>query len=220
MNWFEELFINEVTPALNHHGCSGGTDSGGISVTGATVGQTVKISAVDENGVPTAWESVDFPSGGGSVSGTLLHDGFTEVASITLQEDTKFIQDQELGGVFKEVLIKFENLYDVNGGANQSLQFSFNGKGMQNNTIAAGTFINTSTYPSYGFAHFIHADDNKIYLIFGGCNSSGHNAGSGFSGWVFNEVRNKNGFETASICINGYASHTMNAGAKISFYVR
>ena len=38
---------------------------GGIAVTGATVGQTVKISAVDENGVPTAWEPVDFPSGGG-----------------------------------------------------------------------------------------------------------------------------------------------------------
>jgi hypothetical protein len=38
--------------------------SGGIAVTGATVGQTVKISEVDENGVPTAWESVDFPSGG------------------------------------------------------------------------------------------------------------------------------------------------------------
>ena len=38
---------------------------GVVQVTGATVGQTVKISAVDENGVPTAWESVDFPSGGG-----------------------------------------------------------------------------------------------------------------------------------------------------------
>ena len=37
---------------------------GGIAVTGATVGQTVKIAAVDENGVPTAWEPVDFPSGG------------------------------------------------------------------------------------------------------------------------------------------------------------
>lgn len=40
-------------------------DSGGnvdLGVTGATVGQTVKISAVDDNGVPTAWESVDFPA--------------------------------------------------------------------------------------------------------------------------------------------------------------
>lgn len=38
------------------------SSGGGIAVTGATVGQTVKISAVDENGVPTAWESVGFPS--------------------------------------------------------------------------------------------------------------------------------------------------------------
>lgn len=36
--------------------------SGGIAITGATVGQTVKISAVDDSGVPTAWEAVDFPS--------------------------------------------------------------------------------------------------------------------------------------------------------------
>lgn len=39
----------------------------GIAVTGATVGQTVKISAVDESGKPTAWEAADFPSGGGNV---------------------------------------------------------------------------------------------------------------------------------------------------------
>lgn len=37
---------------------------GGISVTGATVGQTVKISAVDESGTPTSWLPVDFPSVG------------------------------------------------------------------------------------------------------------------------------------------------------------
>lgn len=34
---------------------------GGLAVTGAKVGQTVKISAVDENGIPTAWEAVEFP---------------------------------------------------------------------------------------------------------------------------------------------------------------
>lgn len=36
-------------------------EGGGISVTGATVGQTVKIAAVDDDGVPTAWEPVDWP---------------------------------------------------------------------------------------------------------------------------------------------------------------
>lgn len=38
------------------------SSGGGIAVTGAKVGQTVKITAVDDNGVPTAWEAVDFPS--------------------------------------------------------------------------------------------------------------------------------------------------------------
>lgn len=40
-----------------------GSGGGGIAVSGATVGQTVKISAVDDDGVPTAWEPVDLPSG-------------------------------------------------------------------------------------------------------------------------------------------------------------
>ena len=34
-------------------------------ITGATVGQIVKIAAVDASGVPTAWSPVDMPSGGG-----------------------------------------------------------------------------------------------------------------------------------------------------------
>ena len=53
---------------------SGGS---GIAVTGATVGQTVKIAAVDENGVPTAWEPVSFPG----------ESGWTEIGTVTLQED-------------------------------------------------------------------------------------------------------------------------------------
>ena len=36
-----------------------------LSVTGATVGQIAKITAVDGSGKPTAWEAVDMPSGGG-----------------------------------------------------------------------------------------------------------------------------------------------------------
>ena len=36
-----------------------------LSVTGATVGQIAKITAVDGSGKPTAWDAVDMPSGGG-----------------------------------------------------------------------------------------------------------------------------------------------------------
>lgn len=37
---------------------------GGIEVTGAEVGQTIVVKAVDENGKPTEWECADFPSDG------------------------------------------------------------------------------------------------------------------------------------------------------------
>lgn len=40
-----------------------GPAGAGLDATGATVGQTVKISAVDANGVPTAWVPVDVVSG-------------------------------------------------------------------------------------------------------------------------------------------------------------
>ena len=46
---------------------AGGVDMG---ITGATVGQIAKITAVDASGVPTAWEPVDMPSGGGGSAET------------------------------------------------------------------------------------------------------------------------------------------------------
>lgn len=62
-------------PLLNLGIPQGASGSGGsgIAVSGATVGQTVKISAVDDNGVPTAWEAVDLPSGGGGGEWRLIN---------------------------------------------------------------------------------------------------------------------------------------------------
>ena len=52
-----------------------------LSVTGATVGQIAKITAVDGSGKPTAWEPVDMPSGGGDT--LLYHYDTSEDAIIT-----------------------------------------------------------------------------------------------------------------------------------------
>lgn len=49
-----------------------GKDGAGMDITGATVGQIAKITAVDESGKPTTWESVDMPSGGGGHWETVL----------------------------------------------------------------------------------------------------------------------------------------------------
>ena len=40
-----------------------------MNIASATVGQIIKVKAVDENGKPTEWEAVDMPSGGGGGSG-------------------------------------------------------------------------------------------------------------------------------------------------------
>lgn len=55
----------DVEWQLMAQGGAGGTDIS-LALTGATIGQIAKISAVDDNGVPTAWEPVDMPSGGNS----------------------------------------------------------------------------------------------------------------------------------------------------------
>lgn len=50
-----------------------------LGITGAEVGQTVKITAVDEAGKPTAWEAVEMAGGGGA--------GIRLVRRVVLEED-------------------------------------------------------------------------------------------------------------------------------------
>lgn len=59
-----------------------GKDGAGMDITGATVGQIAKITAVDASGVPTAWSPVDMPSGGGDLQ-------WIEVVDITTEEQTQ-----------------------------------------------------------------------------------------------------------------------------------
>ena len=72
-------------------------DSGGdvdLAITGAEVGQTVRIAEVDENGVPTAWEAVEFPSGGGGSEWrhirtvTIPTDASTDTSGVSFAEKT------------------------------------------------------------------------------------------------------------------------------------
>lgn len=66
-----------------------GFDAHTLGISGASVGQTVKIKAVDENGIPTEWEAADAASGG---------DGWTEIGELTV-EGTEFIISDYTDGV-------------------------------------------------------------------------------------------------------------------------
>ena len=61
---------------------AGGTDLS-LGVTGATVGQIAKITAVDDSGKPTAWEAVDMPAGGGG------EEDFELIFMDTVTEDVR-----------------------------------------------------------------------------------------------------------------------------------
>ena len=69
-----------------------GKDGAGMDITGATVGQIVKIAAVDASGVPTAWSPADMPSGGGS-SDAVLH------TAQTLTEAQQFQARKNIGAI-------------------------------------------------------------------------------------------------------------------------
>lgn len=63
-----------------------------LDVTGATVGQTVKISAVDDNGVPTAWVPVDMGSGGGAWEQFYNQELSEAVSKVTITIPEKYRQ--------------------------------------------------------------------------------------------------------------------------------
>lgn len=53
-----------------------------MGIFGATVGQIIKVKAVNSDGCPTAWEPVDMPSGSGKKAWVLVADTVTEESAV------------------------------------------------------------------------------------------------------------------------------------------
>ena len=85
----EDDLQSATNAALAQAKASGEFDGAGLDVTGATVGQTVKISAVDANGVPTAWVPVDVVSGEKweKIAEIVIPDGAAETNALTINKD-------------------------------------------------------------------------------------------------------------------------------------
>lgn len=72
----------------------------------ATVGQTIKVKAVDANGKPTAWEAVDMAAGDTEV--------WEKVCQVTTTENVSFIY-QPFGGYYKKIRAIFWGESTVTG---------------------------------------------------------------------------------------------------------
>lgn len=69
----------------------------------AAVGQTVKITAVDENGQPTEWEAVDMASGGGGTTS----DEWIDLGTLTLADGEETINFLwEVNGQVKKIHVE------------------------------------------------------------------------------------------------------------------
>lgn len=73
-----------------------------LAMTGAAVGQIAKITAVDASGVPTAWEPVDMPSGGGG------DDVWELMATVDMVQDATYAK-VDLPAPVKKLLVLSDN---------------------------------------------------------------------------------------------------------------
>ncbi len=110
-----------------------GPAGAGLDVTGATVGQIVKISAVDDSGVPTAWSPVDMPSGGSGGEtwekvAEMQIDEDVNTASVTFHPCTKihiFGKTSGEDGKFSIVVNAKDDQYSARG--SRAFESSFSG---------------------------------------------------------------------------------------------
>ena len=93
---------------------TGGTDMG---ITGATVGQIAKITAVADSGKPTAWAAVDMPSGGGG-------EPWEAINAITLSDAVNTVTINTDSGGNAIALKKVRILVEGSATHNQDLFFN------------------------------------------------------------------------------------------------
>lgn len=96
-----------------------------LNVTGAAVGQTVKISAVDDNGVPTAWVPVDMAS----------EETWEKIADVALTADVSSYQLADFGTYRKVKALISRSAYV--SGLNKNVWFRIRSKTIYNDVIAA-----------------------------------------------------------------------------------
>lgn len=134
---------------VNPKGEAGGGTDISLGLTGAAVGQIAKITAVDKNGVPTAWSPVDMPSGGGSEEWELINS-FT-VSEENASRIIKIDKDSN-GNAFSLKAFAFianTNSTKTSGGSYG--WFCVNGRGTYNSGVC-GFQTNYVRHPTTGTA--------------------------------------------------------------------
>lgn len=182
-----------------------GTDIS-LGLTAATVGQTIKVKAVDASGKPTAWEAVDMPSGG---------ETWEKIADIDVDVDAAndvFVWEYKNLPNYKELAYKKVNLVgsseiisgisiSINGSAPQPSGLTYPPKGQPRSNYGRILLL------PFGWVHIASLDSNNPT-----------NYGNGALQSMFNAIP----FDGDSITSVRLSAHPIYkiAGGKLSLYGR
>lgn len=114
---------------------SGGTDIS-LGLTAATVGQTIKVKAVDTDGKPTEWEAVDIASGG---------ETWEKIADVAFTADTPVYEVANFG-VYRKVKVLMSRAKYVSG-LDKNVWFRIKYANQSLGSEVAAVFMN----PQYGY---------------------------------------------------------------------
>ena len=182
---------------------------GGLTITNtATVGQTVKITAVGEDGQPTEWEAVDMAEGG--------EREWALIEEITLEETASKIE-KTLDTPCDELLVVFSNLLSTPN-SSIGVGISINGylAGGTSNGMISGAFVHTSA-PAHGIIQIVKAVD-YWYGIVSGINSSSNANGLGITRPSRGNGKTK--IESFNFWLTTPATNSICAGATLKIYTR
>lgn len=120
-----------------------------LGLTAATVGQTIKVAAVDTDGKPTAWEPVDMAS---------MSNDWILLADITLEEDSAVIKIDKTseGNSFSVRELAFFGGVKCDT-VNKELTLSVNGKiGYGNPMVSLGQVLNAAESNTEHLAAYVN----------------------------------------------------------------
>lgn len=184
---------------------SGGTDIS-LGLTAATVGQTIKVKAVDASGVPTAWEAVDAASGA---------ETWELIAEIDVDVDAAndvFVWEYKNLPNYKELAYKKVNLVGSTETAS-GISISINGSVPQ----ASGLTYPPKGYPKSNYGRILLLPFGWVHITSVDSNNP-KNYATGSLSSIYNAIP----FDGDSITSVRLAAHTIYkiAGGKLSLYGR
>ena len=160
----------------------------------------------------------------GSIVNLPVGGSWNLIKTVTTEEEVSYISEN-LGGQYSSVLLIFENVWSGSGGKSTSISFNGFTPSGNSNSVSGREYINISSYPSSGFYEAEMLKNGYAKIITGGVNSGGNRGAFTQNAAEANVLppsflKGKEYFDEVSFSLSGYATHKLNAGAKITIYAK